>query len=67
MWCGSTVCGKLSIAAFGAAEMGAAAGKNEADGVEFTCAARENPKSKTVNRLMLYISAVIRMGMRGYF
>jgi hypothetical protein len=45
---GSTVRSERSIVAFGAAKRGTPAVKNEADAVEFTCAARENPKSKMV-------------------
>jgi hypothetical protein len=41
------------MVASGAAERGTAAGKNEADAAEFTCAVRENPKSKMVRSLII--------------
>jgi hypothetical protein len=40
------------MGAFGAAARGTPAGKNEADRVGFTCAARENPNSKMVRSLI---------------
>jgi hypothetical protein len=40
------------MTAFGAAGRGTPAGKNEAEAVGFTCAARENPKSKMVRSLI---------------